>query len=209
MGKYTSSFKRAQEAKPITNFAQSPKLGSHRVALRFVRGATTQKTREDFIESEFTVLESETEEVGTTRSCAWFINAGGWPGKYAESRLQQFLEATAQSLGDDRPLAEVGDDLVENELAFGIVLDIDVTPVPDKDDPDKQRRGSKGKLISNIEWIAVAQSEEDILAMREKLTAMREKPSSAKKESPKPETTSTTATGAKLGIARRLLGGQK
>ncbi len=213
MGKYKSAFKAANDAKPINGFASMPALGKHRVALKVLRGKESQKTNEVFIESEVIIMESATEQVGVTRSIPWFINSGGWPGKYATSRMQEFLLAVKESVGDDREIVDIGDELADEDVnpGYGILLDIEVIQVMDKNDASKVMVGSNGRPVHNVTWSAIEQTEEDIVATRAKLKEMESAPvKSAPKTVSQPQTeASKPAESPKMAGARRLLGANK
>jgi hypothetical protein len=213
MGKYSSAFKKANDAKPINGFAKSPTLGKHRVALKAFRGKESQKTHEVFIESEYVILESETEQIGVTRSTPWFINSGGWPGTYATARLQEFILAVKESISDDRTVEEIGDELADEDKnpGYGIVLDMEVSEVMDKNDASKVQVGKGGRPVHNVAWFAIEQTEEDIAATREKLKAMESAPAQKAPATKPAETTVAPAAAnvTKMAGARRLLGGNK
>lgn len=207
MGKYQSQFRKAADAKPINNFAKSPALGKHRVALKSFRGKESQKQKEVFIEAEFYILESATEQVGVVRSVPWFINRTGWTGDYASARLQEFLGVVKDSVNAEEEIAELGDKLADEDenSGYGITLDISVEVVMDKDDASKVAKGKNNRDIHNVTWSVVEQTPEDIMATRE-LLATFEKASPAK-DAVKPVTQTQTATPSKLtAVKSKLLG---
>lgn len=227
MGKdFSSAFKKAANAKQISEFAKNIGLGRHTVALKAFRGKESQKNKEVFVEGEFVILKShtETEQVGATRGWAWFINASGWTGDYASARLQTFLDvardAIAELLDKDEdgnlPDLESFGSFMSNEEdnpCYGLVLECEVVQV--FDDAGNVRKGKNGREIHNVVWEATPQTLEDIESTRELIGSLVEnfRPEPVKKpavasaktgsgEAKPAATTSMTKTGA----VRSLLG---
>lgn len=172
MSKYKDTFTRAMNAPPINNFAPSIGLGKHRVGLKVFRCKNSTKTKQLFVEADVMILESTMEEVGATRSWAWFINAPGeFTGQYAQARLTEFLKTVGDSIESDQSIDEIGDALVDEDTnnARGIELDVEVTAVPDKNDPSKVMKRKGGQPVHNAVWYAVKQGKEDIEASKKKM----------------------------------------
>lgn len=211
MGKYQSAMKKAANAKPINNFASPIGLGKHRVAVKLFRGKEGGKSKEVFVETEVFIMESETEQVGAVRGWPWFINASGWSGDYNASRMQEYLQAVADGVGDDRPLDEIGDELSDEEKnpGFGILVDVEVVTVPDKNDPRKVMTRKNGQPVHNAFWTAVEEQDEAILAATQakcqEYAAKKPEPAKKKEEAPAQETAAAPATPRTGGI-RKLLG---
>ncbi len=211
MSKYQSAFRKAAEAKPMSDFVPNLGLGSHRVILKAVDGNETQKTQEVFIEATFVILESETEKVGIERTWPWFINSttgNGWTGKYASSRLQEFYGVVKESVGDDREIYEIAESLTsEVGEGLGLILDVEVTSVMDKHDPSKIRTNGGGRPVRDAKWYVVEQNQEDILAARAKLAEMGSvKVAPAATAAPAPAAAASAPVANKIAGAKRLLG---
>lgn len=226
MGKYQSAMKKAANAKPLNNFAPPIGLGKHRVALKHFRGKEGGKSKEVFVEAEFIIMESETETIGAVRGWPWFINAKGWSGEYNASRMQEFLAATAAGVGDERPLDEIGDELSDEEQnpGYGILTDVEVVQVPDKEDPRKVMLRANGQEVHNSFFYPVeGQDEASILATQAKMGEYLAKktataPAVAKAETAQTQESATRAADAaplpvakvvetpKTGGIRKLLG---
>lgn len=222
MSKYKDTFTRAMNAPPINNFATAIGLGKHRVALKVFRCKNSTKNKQLFVETEVMVLESDTARVGETRGWAWFINAPGeFTGQYAQARLTEFLTTVKQAIGSDQSVDEIGDALADEETnnARGIVLDVEITAVPDKNDATKVMRRKNGQPVHNAVWFPVSQGAEDIQATQKKMDELtaagpvkaaasgsgQATPSTAPGQtaSSAPESGQTSSTG---GIKKLLLG---
>lgn len=170
MSKYLSAFQKARDAEPISEFAKNLPHGHHKVAIDLVRVKKSQKTKEEFVEAEFIVLETASDKTkpGQRHSWTWFFNTSGFPGQYASARLNEFLETIKTSVGSDQDIAEIGAALADSdhpEYARGITLLVEIAEAPDPANPDKCLKSKKsGRDIHNAFWTVLEQSEDDIAA---------------------------------------------
>lgn len=212
MGQFRAAFKKAKDAKPIVNFAKPIGLGRHLVAVKTFRGRESQKEKIVFIEAEVVIIESDTEQVGATRGWPWFINTPGFKGEYDAGRMQEFIQAVADGVGDDRDVLEMGDELAdeENNPGYGILVEVEIVPVMDKNDSSKALLRKNGTPVHNDSWTAVPdQDEAVVLATQAKMKTLGEKAPKVVSE-PAPVKTTTTSSDPnptqKVGGIRRLLG---
>lgn len=160
---YKAIFRGVANAKPINNFAPRLGVGRYQVALSRYGVKDSQQNLGAIIEAEFVVTET-----GERRGWPWFVGSQGWAGAYEEDRAKTFLKTIAESLGSEEDLDVIGAALASDEQqGRGIILDVEVTPQLNKD--GSQRVNKKNEPLFNATWFAMAQSLEDVAAMRAKL----------------------------------------
>ena len=160
---FENVFRTIQNAPRLSQWAPSPGLGRHRVALTSYKVKTSQKDQSQFPEVEFVILESEAEKVGEVRGIAWFINAPGHKGKYHAGRAQAFVEAIGQCFGDKRvgtaDLWQIGEELAVSDKYVGTVLDVVATTAFKNGQPVKRDDGS---TVLNYTWYPIPQTPETL-----------------------------------------------
>lgn len=173
MGKYETLFEQVGKARALNNWEPSIPEGKHQVALVKYGGKTSGKDKTVFLEAEFIVVETDNEKVrvGARYSWPWFINRADEFG-YTASRAKDFLLTVQKCIGNEEDVSLFGSALAEDfdgdqPQAYGVVMDVAVTPV--KDAKGLPRRGKKGNEVYNASWLPVPQSEADITVTRKKL----------------------------------------
>lgn len=197
--------------KDMAGWEPSLPAGHHRVAL--VRYAPKESQTDDGavgLEGEFIILDTDNPKVriGALHSWYWNINGTGkFTKQYAQDRAKKFLIEVAASIGSDAVddpetmIGPFGADLAESFEAserpemYGLELDVDVTPVFQKDGvtPVTYKRGGQ---VHNADWSAVAgQDEVTLAATCERLEELAKRPKS-------PAATAPTAAAATNAVAR-------
>lgn len=205
MGKFSAAFAKAKDAKPAGNRTPQIGLGKHRVGIKFFRGKVSDKDRSLRFEAEFVVLQSQTEPVGATRWWAWYTSQPGFAGQFAEARMIEFATAVGQSISSDQETHEILDAIVLDEEAgvnqsHGIVLDVLVEIVPDKTDPRRAMKTSKGQDIHNATWIPVPQGEEEIEAAKVEMAKLSDAYANSQAQEAQPKAAQQTATTATAAV---------
>lgn len=130
MGKFDNVFNQLTNQKDISgDFAEKPEIGDYEVTLTKYEPTTSKKDEnETRIEIEFAMADR------SIRGWVWYIGKGGWFGKYETERARKFVEVVAKSLGENKTIAAVGNDLCDGVYS-GIKLKMSVKQKVDKGKP--------------------------------------------------------------------------
>jgi hypothetical protein len=159
------AFKGAENAKALGGFTPPFGNGEHTVLLKRFQVKESAKGKGKIVEADFLILESTTEAAGTTKGWPWFIGAPGWQGSYAESRLKEFLEGVAVSIGDTSPISHIGASLAgPAQAGRGLMMKVSVFD-------GKPKKAPATGYYQEIKWHPVAQGLEDIQKARALLDA--------------------------------------
>ncbi len=159
MGNHDQTFAGVANAKPINSFAPRFGLGTHKLVLLAFRVKDSNKNEGKILESDFMVLESATEEPGSTRGWPWFIGKAGWTGTYETARAKEFLDTVGECIGDTRGTQAIGSDLAsEAQSGRGLTIIAEVT--------NGNKKDKDGNPYKNISWKKVPQTLAEIAAMR-------------------------------------------
>lgn len=162
---YTSVFKGAENAKALGGFASRLPIGEHTVLLTRFGVKESAKGKGRHVEADFEVVESSTLRVGESRGWAWFISNPGFSGQYEESRLKDFIETIATSIGDTSAISAIGAALAGPQQA-GVGLKLRASVKSQTDSAGNPKIGPKGTAYTEIKWLPVTQGPEDIAAAR-------------------------------------------
>jgi len=134
---YKALFAAVASAKPMNTYAANLPEGRNRVTLLHFGLKDSQK-------NEGTIVEAEFDCNGETRGCAWWPERSGWSGAFNKDRLQKFVTAIKQSIGDDRDIDEVMASLAATEQhGRGILLEVEVTrKLEDNGQPMIDKKGN-------------------------------------------------------------------
>lgn len=156
-----SVFGNIENAKALGGFTSRLGIGSHTLLMKRFNVKESAKGKGKIVESDYLVLETTGGQPNETKGWAWFIGAPGWAGSYEESRLKSFLEVVAKSIGDTSPVAKIGAGLAgPAQLGRGMMFKCIVSAQTNRDGSPKQ--SPKGETYTEIEWVPVPQSLEDI-----------------------------------------------
>lgn len=178
MSRYAEIFDQVGNARAMTQWAPNIPSGTHRVALVKYGPKVSAKDRSVFLEAEFVILRSDQAgvSVGARHSWPWFINKPDEYG-YTHARAKDFLTTVQRCVANSEDVKAFGraitDDFdSDSPKMYGLMLDVAVVPVLDKD--GNHRTGKKGTEVLNAVWTAIPQSEGDIAALRAQLTSTKQ-----------------------------------
>lgn len=179
---YKALFAAVATAKPMNNYADTLPEGRNRVTLLHFGLKESQK-------NEGTIVEAEFDCNGVTRGWAWWPERTGWSGAFNKDRLQKFIKAVAESIGDTRGIEDVMGSLADiQQHGRGIVLDVEVLPALDKDNKPVVRKD--GSQAYEATFKMIKQTLDDVAAVRAKFDG--------------PQTSSGTSIGAGAGASQVL-----
>ena len=206
------------KAPQTSDYKPKLEIGRHRVLLSKYRAKQSKKPGQEdqtILESEFVVMTSTVHKEGDERGWPWFIDEAGWSGIYNQDNAKQFLKVAGQCIGDDRDTDQIGVDLAGPEqMGRGLMLDVIIKEQLNKK-TGEVKRSPDGTAYTEIKWIPVAQTLEDIAKARAVLDEMQgvsavaaapveEPPPPPPPPAPAPTPTPTVATGGFGGLLGSL-----
>ena len=163
-----SVFSGVENAKSIGGFTGRLGIGEHTLTLTRFAVKESQKDKTKILEADFRVVDSTSHNPRESRGWAWFIQAKGFAGSYEEARAKAFLEAVAKCIGDTSGIAAIGSALAgPAQPGRGLKIRCVVSPQTNRDGSPKL--SPKGDVYTNIEWLPVIQTLDDIQAARAEL----------------------------------------